>query len=120
MTFALSIQGQLVGVIGKVGSGKSSLLAAISAEMTRECGAISVANLGQGFGLATQDAWIQHATLRDNVLFGEEYDLHKYQLVLEACALQDDIKVRTCCTGWLRKKKKCFKSILIFIYIYWE
>ena len=29
------IQGMLVGVTGKVGSGKSSLLAAITAEMTR-------------------------------------------------------------------------------------
>ena len=31
----MSVQGKLVGVTGKVGSGKSSLLAAITAEMRR-------------------------------------------------------------------------------------
>ncbi|XP_072032229.1 ATP-binding cassette sub-family C member 10-like [Amphiura filiformis] len=86
-------EGQLVGVIGRVGSGKSSLLAAITAEMTKECGTISVANLKGGFGLATQESWIQHATLRDNILFGEEFDVDKYEEVIKACALLDDIKI---------------------------
>ena len=90
------LQGQLVGVIGRVGSGKSSLLAAISAEMTKTCGSISVNNLLGGFGLTTQESWIQHATLRDNVLFGEEFDADKYEEVLKACALLDDIKVNIC------------------------
>ena len=61
--------------------------------MTKECGTISVTDLHNGFGLSTQEAWIQHATLKDNVLFGEEFDADKYEQVIDACALKDDIKV---------------------------
>lgn len=35
-----SFKGQLIGVIGKVGSGKSSLLAAITAEMEKRLGEV--------------------------------------------------------------------------------
>lgn len=46
-----------------------------------------------GFGLAAQEAWIQHASVRDNILFGTAYDPVFYQAVVEACALSDDLKV---------------------------
>ena len=36
----LSFKGQLIGVIGKVGAGKSSLLAAITAEMEKRLGQV--------------------------------------------------------------------------------
>ncbi|XP_038072640.1 multidrug resistance-associated protein 7-like [Patiria miniata] len=85
-------KGQLVGVIGCVGSGKSSLLSAITAEMTKTGGSISVTDLVGGFGLSAQEAWVQHATLRDNILFGKEYDAKRYRTVVEACALLEDIK----------------------------
>ena len=39
------LQGSLVGVVGKVGAGKSSLLHAILAEMNKEHGSIEIANL---------------------------------------------------------------------------
>lgn len=47
----------------------------------------------QGFGLAVQEPWIQHATVRDNILFGREYDSTFYQTVIDACALADDLNV---------------------------
>lgn len=40
-----------------------------------------------------QQAWIQNATLRDNILFGEPYNEQKYCCVLEACALTPDLEV---------------------------
>jgi len=46
-----------------------------------------------GLGLTLQDAWVQHATLRDNILFGHLFDSQKYDAVIAACALQQDIKV---------------------------
>ena len=49
--------------------------------------------LTDGFGLTRQDAWVQHATLRDNILFGRRFDSQKYAAVVAACALQQDIKV---------------------------
>ena len=39
-SFLLPLQGQLIGVIGKVGSGKSSILAAITAEMEKRLGEV--------------------------------------------------------------------------------
>lgn len=40
-----------------------------------------------------QQAWIQNATLRDNILFGQLYNEQKYCCVLEACALTPDLEV---------------------------
>lgn len=40
---------------------------------------------------AAQRAWIQNATLRDNVLFGTPYDADRYARVLAACALTSDL-----------------------------
>lgn len=40
---------------------------------------------------AAQRAWIQNATLRDNVLFGSPYDPERYARVLCACALTADL-----------------------------
>jgi len=38
-----------------------------------------------------QDAWIQNASLRDNVLMGQPWDRTRYRAVVAACALQPDI-----------------------------
>lgn len=40
-----------------------------------------------------QQAWIQNASLRDNILFGKPYNEQKYCCVLEACALTPDLEV---------------------------
>ncbi|NXQ47309.1 MRP7 protein, partial [Catharus fuscescens] len=86
-------KGMLLGVVGKVGSGKSSLLAAITGELIKQGGQVCVCDLEQGFGLATQEPWIQFTTVRENILFGREYDARLYEEVLEACALSEDLKI---------------------------
>uniref|UniRef100_A0A4W3JI11 ATP-binding cassette, sub-family C (CFTR/MRP), member 10 n=1 Tax=Callorhinchus milii TaxID=7868 RepID=A0A4W3JI11_CALMI len=86
-------QGALVGVLGKVGCGKSSLLAAITGEINRKDGTVSVSVLERGFGLTTQEAWIQHMTIQDNILFGKEFDAKRYHDVIEACALSEDLNM---------------------------
>lgn len=40
-----------------------------------------------------QQAWIQNATLKDNILFGSPLDETRYQQVLEACALLPDLQL---------------------------
>lgn len=40
-----------------------------------------------------QQAWIQNASVRDNILFGKPYDEEKYNSVLEACALLPDLEI---------------------------
>lgn len=54
---------------------------------------IYVQHLETGFGLATQEPWIQFTSIRENILFGKEYDARFYQEVIEACALSDDLNV---------------------------
>ncbi|KJX95881.1 ABC transporter family protein [Zymoseptoria brevis] len=78
---------ELVAIIGKVGSGKSSLLAGIAGDMRITSGHIS---LGGSRAFCPQNAWIQNATLQDNVLFGKTMDEAWYHRVIHACALQAD------------------------------
>ncbi|NXY25088.1 MRP7 protein, partial [Atrichornis clamosus] len=86
-------KGMLLGVVGKVGSGKSSLLAAITGELIKQGGRVYVRDLEQGFGLATQEPWILFTTVRENILFGREYDARLYKEVVEACALSEDLNI---------------------------
>ncbi len=59
----------------------------------RSGGEVFVRGREQGYGLAVQEPWIQHATVQDNILFGRDFDSTFYQAVIEACALADDLNV---------------------------
>ena len=83
-----------MGVVGEVGAGKSSLLSALLGEMTRLSGQVTVPRLEDGFGLTTQEAWIQQGTIQDNILFGRVMERQRYDRVVEACALIPDLEVR--------------------------
>jgi len=39
-----------------------------------------------------QEAWIQNATLRENVLFGKPLDSAVYDKIIDACALRPDLE----------------------------
>jgi hypothetical protein len=41
--------------------------------------------------LLPQTAWIMNKTLRENILFGREFDKYLYDRVIEACALKQDL-----------------------------
>lgn len=41
----------------------------------------------------TQQAWLQNATLRENILFMKPYKKGVYDRVVEACALLPDFKI---------------------------
>ena len=38
-------------------------------------------------GYASQQAWVYNGSLRQNVLFGQEYEETRYNEVIKACAL---------------------------------
>uniref|UniRef100_A0A8B9G5T2 Multidrug resistance-associated protein 1 n=1 Tax=Amazona collaria TaxID=241587 RepID=A0A8B9G5T2_9PSIT len=71
-------EGSLVAVVGQVGCGKSSLLSALLGEMDKKEGYV---------------AWVQNATLQDNIIFGREMNESRYKRVIEACALLPDIEI---------------------------
>ena len=79
---------ELIAVIGGVGSGKSSLLAALAGDMRRTSGSVTLAATR---AFCPQYAWIQNASVRDNVLFGKDYDRSWYDEVVDACALKPDL-----------------------------
>lgn len=79
---------ELVAVIGSVGSGKTSLLAALAGDMRRTDGEVV---LGASRAFCPQYAWIQNSTLKDNILFGKDMDRSWYKRVIKACALQQDL-----------------------------
>ncbi|KAF9473354.1 multidrug resistance-associated ABC transporter [Pholiota conissans] len=81
-------KGELVGILGRVGSGKTSLLSAIIGEMSRKEGEVVVTG---SVAYAPQNPWILSATVRDNILFSHEYDETFYNLVIEGCALKQDL-----------------------------
>ncbi|KAF3482936.1 oligomycin resistance ATP-dependent permease YOR1 [Arthroderma uncinatum] len=81
---------ELVAVIGTVGCGKSSLLAALAGDMRMTGGH---AAMGASRAFCPQYAWIQNATVKENILFGKEYDEAWYNEVIDACALRADLKM---------------------------
>uniref|UniRef100_A0AAY4BRS6 Multidrug resistance-associated protein 1 n=1 Tax=Denticeps clupeoides TaxID=299321 RepID=A0AAY4BRS6_9TELE len=83
-------EGSLVAVVGHVGSGKSSLLSALLGEMHKQDGAVSIKG---SVAYVPQQAWIQNATLRENIVFGRERKESWYQSVVEACALLPDLEI---------------------------
>uniref|UniRef100_A0A674MDI5 ABC-type glutathione-S-conjugate transporter n=1 Tax=Takifugu rubripes TaxID=31033 RepID=A0A674MDI5_TAKRU len=83
-------RGSLVAVVGPVGSGKSSLLSAMLGETEKRCGHVTVKG---SVAYVPQQAWIQNATVQDNILFGREKLKTWYQRVLEACALLPDLDI---------------------------
>ena len=100
---------QLSIVAGPTGVGKSLLLAAMIGEADILSGTIrrprnDLSSQGPGIQLlvkqwivpkaiafVAQTPWIESASLRDNILFGLPFSESRYTLVLQACALMQDI-----------------------------
>ena len=84
-------KGELIAVIGKVGSGKSSLLASLMGEMSCQAGGIKINS--RSWAYVSQQAWIQNMTVKDNILFGSHGTNEHYNKVIDACALTPDLKI---------------------------
>lgn len=90
--------GSLVAIVGPVGSGKSSFLSAILGEMEPIKSSKVILPIGNsdraGFlSYCAQTPWVVNATLKDNILFGREMVQERYDQIVEACALLDDLAV---------------------------
>ena len=81
---------ELIAVIGGVGSGKSSLLAALAGDMRRTTGSVT---MGATRAFCPQYAWIQNASVKENILFGKTYNRKWYDAVIDACALRPDLEM---------------------------
>jgi len=90
--------GSLVAVVGPVGSGKSSLLSCILGEMEAlNSSRVYIPMDGKAadnkVGYCAQTPWIVNNTVRENILFGRPFLRDRYDEVVAAAALLDDLAV---------------------------
>lgn len=81
---------ELVAIVGEVGSGKSSLISAILGEIPKISG--RVCTKGR-VAYVPQQAWMQNATVKANILFGRELEDKRYRQTLKVCELEHDLDV---------------------------
>lgn len=82
-------RGKLIGVIGSIGAGKSSLLQVLLHELPIKSGSLII---NGSTSYASQEPWIFPATVRQNILFGQKYDRDRYNKVVKCCALLKDFE----------------------------
>ncbi|GAK68224.1 multidrug resistance-associated ABC transporter [Moesziomyces antarcticus] len=103
-------------VCGKIGSGKTLLLLSLLGEAQLTSGSIECPRSHPAASLyavrsasshrrakwwidlslaayAPQRPFLFNATVRDNIIFGLEYDAHRYRAVIFACGLKPDLKI---------------------------
>ncbi|EDV32266.2 uncharacterized protein Dana_GF14135 [Drosophila ananassae] len=85
-------KGKLTIVVGKNGSGKTSLLSALLMEMPLLAGNMFWHKTCT-ISYVSQHPWLLNDTIRENILFGESFRPNRYNFVIEACALKLDIEL---------------------------
>ena len=83
-------RGDFVAIIGKVGAGKTSLLRAILGDLNMVEGSLDVDG---SVAYVPQEAFLINDTLRENILFGKEFNQEKYTKIVEICQLIPDLKI---------------------------
>lgn len=82
--------------IGDVGSGKSSLMYALLGEMKYPKNLPRPQlKINGKMSLVTQKPWIINATVRENITFGKEFDLRKYEEIVHYACLKRDFELFT-------------------------
>ena len=91
-------KGSLTMIIGKIGSGKSSLIQALLGEMKVDSSPSSkpVRVLKGSVAYLGQKPWIMNATVKENILLGREYKEEFFEKCLRYSALKEDL------THWKR------------------
>ncbi|KAL8667629.1 MAG: hypothetical protein Q9202_000484 [Teloschistes flavicans] len=82
-------KGELNCVVGRVGSGKSSLLQAVLGDVWKINGEVVVHGRT---AYVAQQAWVMNASVKENIVFGHRWDPQFYERTVNACALTDDFK----------------------------
>lgn len=83
-------RGALISVVGPVGSGKTSLLHVILRELPLITGVLKISGR---LSYASQEPWLFTGSVRQNILFGQEYDKQKYNTVVKQCSLERDFNL---------------------------
>ncbi|ELP91552.1 multidrug resistance protein, putative [Entamoeba invadens IP1] len=82
-------KGQLIGIIGEVGCGKSAFFRSLLGNLHKTNG---MALYNGKIGYVAQNAWVQNLTVHDNVVFGKKHNNDVYEKVVAACELRNDLE----------------------------
>ncbi|ODQ79187.1 hypothetical protein BABINDRAFT_162229 [Babjeviella inositovora NRRL Y-12698] len=82
-------KGEFVVVTGLIGTGKSSLLNALAGFMKCSTGTLE----SNGSLLLCGYPWVQNATVKENIVFGQEFKRKLYDQVIAACSLEADLEM---------------------------
>ncbi|KAL0104937.1 hypothetical protein PUN28_016527 [Cardiocondyla obscurior] len=82
--------GELIAIVGQVGSGKTSLLNVILRELRLQEGSIK---LNGKLAYASQEPWLFAGSVRQNILFGRKMDQIRYDRVTKVCQLKRDFSL---------------------------
>ncbi|KAH8581960.1 ABC ATpase with 10 transmembrane domains [Cryptosporidium sp. chipmunk genotype I] len=82
--------GEMMAILGPVGSGKSGLLLSIINELQHSKGLRKVSGK---LAYVPQLAWAITGTIRENILFGAPFEPEWYIQVVDACCLVADFKI---------------------------
>ena len=83
-------QGKLTMIVGPVGCGKTTLLKALLGEVPALSGTIKL--FAGDVSYCDQSPFHMNGTIRDSVTAFSEYDERWYNTILEACALDEDLR----------------------------
>ncbi|XP_063686045.1 ATP-binding cassette sub-family C member 4-like [Bolinopsis microptera] len=82
-------KGGLVGILGAVGCGKSSIIMSIIKEMDSVKGSIYCPS---AIGFYSQVPWIFNGSVKDNILFNRPMNEKKLNSIIESCYLTQDLE----------------------------
>lgn len=84
-------KGSITAVVGPTGSGKSSLLLAILAEMNLKRGSVLIST--GSIALAPQLPWIVNGSVQENILFGRPYQQARFDETIRLAAMETDLQL---------------------------
>ncbi|PFX11918.1 multidrug resistance-associated protein 4-like, partial [Stylophora pistillata] len=82
---------QLIGITGPVGCGKSTLFDFILGEIPSG----QITHHGK-IAYVCQTPWVFSGTIRENMIFGREFNHDKFEKAVDACSLKEDLKYLAC------------------------
>lgn len=91
-------KGRMTCIVGRVGSGKSTMLRAILGQLPIASGSQQfvppkVIIRASTVAYCPQEPWVMNATIKENILFGHRFDESYYHSTIKACQLLPDLDI---------------------------